>query len=186
MHSSGRQRVLVVTLVLAAATLCGAATPARAQQLPAPGSFEVTPFLGFTFGSDQEGPSLTLGGAFAYNYTPQIAFEGELGILPDLEGDTDAVDLSVTTFSGNLVYHFDTGTLYVPYATVGLGFGRQNLEIAGIDDGSTELAINIGGGVKTEVGERVTLRGDLRYFNINDETPNFWRVYGGVVFAFRR
>jgi opacity protein-like surface antigen len=185
MRSSGRLRHWLAAALLAGGVFVVAPAAAHAQ-LPTAGSVEVTPFLGFSFGSDQEGPSLALGAGVGYNYTPQLAFEGEIGILPDLEGETDDVDLGVTTFSANVVYHFDTATQYVPYATAGIGFGRQSLEIAGLDDASTELAVNIGGGVKVAVNDRFTVRGDLRYFNINDENPNFWRITGGVVFRFRR
>lgn len=180
-----RSRVLPVVAILVAAFAAGT-SEARAQGLPTAGSIDVTPFLGITFGSDQEGAAIGLGGAIAYNYTPQIAFEGEIGILPDLEGETDEVDISVITFSGNVLYHFDTGTTLTPYATAGIGFGRTNFELAGLDDSRTELALNIGGGIKSQVNEQITVRGDLRYFNVNDENPNFWRLYGGVVFSFRR
>ena len=93
---------------------------------------------------------------------------------------------AVETFSANGVYHFDTETKFVPYATIGLGFGNMALDIEDVDDedSSTEFLFNLGGGVKYPVTDRVQVRGDLRYFSINDESPNFWRVYGGVTFGF--
>jgi opacity protein-like surface antigen len=185
---------LVGALGLAAGLF--AAAPAQAQSsMPDPGTYDITPFLGLTFGAgddalnslDLSGSSLVVGGAFAYNWTTTLAFEGELGILPDVAGDNDALDVKVTTLSGNVLYHFDTGTNIVPYATVGLGFGRTSFDLDnGPDDANTELAVNFGGGVKADVAHNLQVRGDLRYFNINDENPNFWRLYGGVVFRIRR
>jgi hypothetical protein len=186
MHSCGR--VGRLACVLALGVLGQAVSPpgAHAQSpLPPAGSLDVAPFLGFTFGSDQEGATTTLGVGVGYNLTEQIAVEGELGIVPDIEGDISALDISVFTFSANGVYHFDTGTPYVPYATFGLGFGRASFDIPdGDDDSSTEFAINVGGGVKRAITEKIAWRADLRYFNVNDDNPNFWRVYGGVTFHF--
>lgn len=187
-----RRAGLMGALALTAGLLTAA--PARAQSpLPEPGTFDVTPFLGLNFGIgdggdnfDRDGGMLALGGAFSYNWTSTIAFEGELGILPDIIGDDDLIDVRVTTVSGNVLYHFDTQTAFVPYATVGLGFGRTSFDFDGDDEATTELAVNFGGGVKYEVARNVQVRGDLRYFNINDENPDFWRLYGGVAFRFPR
>lgn len=189
MSLSGRASRWVGGAALAAGML--ALTPAAAQaqtSLPQPGTFEVTPFIGLGFGGDTDGGTLAIGAAGSYNFTTNIALEGELSILPDTVGDTDALDVKVITFSANGVYHFDTGGIIVPYATLGLGFGHVGLknEPLEIDDGSTEFAVNLGGGVKANVAERIQVRGDLRYFNINDVGGDFWRVYGGVVFKFDR
>jgi OOP family OmpA-OmpF porin len=169
------------------------ASPAHAQSaLPEPNTFDVTPFIGFGlgFGDDSldpfnPGSSFLLGVAVGYNWTTNLAIEAELGIIPDIVGDTDNVDLGITTFSANGVYHFDTQTKFVPYATLGLGFGSMGLDVEGVDDESnTEFLVNLGGGVKYPVTDRLQVRGDLRYFSVNDENPNFWRVYGGVSFGF--
>lgn len=177
-------------VVLAGGLAMAAAAQAQHSALPEPNTFEITPFIGFGLGfSDDDGlPDLSsgsflLGAAGAYNFTTQLAVEGELGIIPDIAGDTNGVDIGVQTFSANGVYHFDTGSAIVPYATFGLGFGRTHADVSGVgDDSQTEFAINLGGGVKYPINDRLAVRGDLRYFNVNDENPNFWRVYGGVTF----
>jgi OOP family OmpA-OmpF porin len=170
------------------------AAPAHAQSaLPEPNTFDITPFIGFGlgFGDDALDPfdpssSFLLGVAVGYNWTTNLSIEGELGHIPDIVGDTDEFDLAITTFSANGVYHFDTETKFVPYATLGLGFGNMALDIEDVDDedSSTEFLFNLGGGVKYPVTDRLLIRGDLRYFSINDENPNFWRFYGGVTFGF--
>lgn len=173
-------------VVLAAGLVTASAALAQPSALPEPNTFEITPFLGVGLGfSDGDGLSdgaFLLGAAGAYNFTTQLAVEGELGIIPDIAGESSAVDVSVQTFSANGVYHFDTRTAIVPYATLGLGFGRVSADIAIDDDSHTEFAVNLGGGVKYPINDRLAIRGDLRYFNVNDENPNFWRIYGGVTF----
>jgi OmpA-OmpF porin, OOP family len=169
------------------------ASPAHAQSaLPEPNTFDITPFIGFGtgFGNDlpepfDSGTSFLLGVAVGYNWTTNLSIEGELGIIPDIVGDTDSLDVGITTFSANGVYHFDTESKIVPYATLGLGFGTTSIDVDADDDESnTEFLFNLGGGVKYPVTDRLQVRGDLRYFSINDENPNFWRVYGGVTFGF--
>lgn len=169
------------------------AAPAQAQSaLPEPNTFDITPFIGFGtgFGDEALDPfnpssSFLLGVAVGYNFTTNLSIEGELGIIPDINGDTNNVDLGITTFSANGVYHFDTQTKVVPYATFGIGFGNASLDIEGVDDDSnTEFLFNLGGGVKYPLNDKFGVRGDVRYFSINDENPNFWRIYGGVTFGF--
>lgn len=184
MHSFGRARHFVGVALLGLLTVVVAPATAHAQ-LPAPGSLDVTPFLGIAFGSDQEGATTAIGVGIGYNWTDQIAFEGELGIVPDIEGDSSAADIGLLTVSANGVYHFDTPSGYIPYATFGLGFGRASFDFPDLDESHTELAVNFGGGVKKSINEKIGWRADLRYFNVNDDNPNFWRVYGGVTFKFR-
>jgi hypothetical protein len=45
---------------------------------------------------------------------------------------------------------------------------------------STEVAWNIGGGVKAELTDRLIGRADLRRFQANDFAPDHWRLYGGL------
>lgn len=183
MHSFGRLRHLAGVSLFGLATLVAAPSVALAQ-LPAPKSLDVTPFFGVAFGSDQDGATTAIGVGIGYNWTDQIAFEGELGIVPDIEGDSSSADIGLLTLSANGVYHFDTGTAYVPYATFGLGVGRASFDFPDLDESHTELAFNFGGGVKKAINDKIGWRADLRYFNVNDDNPNFWRLSGGVTFKF--
>lgn len=180
----GRVGRLVGGVALAAGMLAGTPGAAQAQTpLPEAGTIDITPFLGVGFGGDTDGSTLLLGVAGGYNFTSRLAFEGELAVLPDLFGDTELLNQRVTTFSANALYHFDTGGIILPYATVGLGFAHVSTEdkTLNIDDGRTQLAVNLGGGVKADVAKSIQVRGDLRYVHVND-TPDFWRAYAGVVF----
>jgi opacity protein-like surface antigen len=153
----------------------------------------VTPFLGASMGvgDPANNDTLGIGGAFAYDLTSNLGFEGELGHLFDVDGDTDDVDWSVTNFSGNAVYHFDVRHV-TPYATFGIGFARSGPDVKNPDllalypPSSTEISYNFGGGVKYPLTPRLLLRGDLRRFQSNDLAPDFWRIYGGVTFRLGR
>ena len=189
----------VFTIVLVAASVLYA-RGAAAQSVAEPKTVTVTPFVGVTFGLSDDladrlgidfGSSLVLGGAIAYDLTSNVGFEFELGRVFDVSGDNEFVDTSVTTISGNFVYHFDVKRV-TPYATVGLGWEYVSVDLDDVNDDpddaetDTEIAWNFGGGVKVPLTSRVLLRGDLRRFQGNDLAPDHWRVYGGVTFWIKR
>ena len=150
MHSSGyllvHLRHVASAALLALVGLVVSPAPARAQ-LPTPQTLDITPFFGVAFGDGTDGATTAIGVGVGYHWTEQIAFEGELGIVPDIQGNSSAIDVGLLTLSANGLYHFDTGTDYVPYATFGLGVGRASFDFPNDpDDSHTELAFNLGGG----------------------------------------
>jgi opacity protein-like surface antigen len=163
-------------------------TPTRALAQNKPGTFDITPFLGINFGGDLDGASPGIGVAGGYNWSPNLSFEGEFSVLPDVVGGDSNIDQRVVTLSGNGVYHFNTGTNITPYATLGIGIGHTSLTIKTppeTETSDTGFQVNLGGGVKADLSERFGVRGDLRYFHTNDQA-SFVRLYGGVVFKFPR
>jgi opacity protein-like surface antigen len=166
---------------------------AQAQSIAQPRSWSVAPFLGTSMGlgDPANDDSLSLGVAVAYDWTSNLGFEGELGHLFDVAGDTDALDWTITNFSANALYHFDVRRV-TPYATFGLGFERSALDIKNPDilalypASSTEITYNFGGGVKYPITPRLIARADLRRFNANDLAPDYWRIYGGLTFRVGR
>jgi opacity protein-like surface antigen len=191
MHVSFFSRLVCVILVIG--TLAAPA-PARGQSLPEAGTWSVTPFLSGSFGtSGGLGSSLGVGAAVAYDVTPNLAVEGEIGHAFDVVGDESLVDWSLTTVSANAVYHFDV-VGFTPYATFGLGLERSNVSADDVPEtlsillvpSSTEISYNFGGGVKYRLQDKILLRGDLRRFQANDAAPDHWRLYGGLAFTLRR
>jgi len=175
------------TFFMAITGLC-MAQPAAAQSVAEPRSVTVTPFLNATFGtSNGLGGSLGIGAAVGYDLTPNLGFEGEFSHAFDVLGDNGNADWSLTTFSGNVVYHFDVKNV-TPYATFGLGYERSSIDVkvpdplALLPTDSTELAYNFGGGVKYPITDRLLARADLRRFQANDLAPDHWRLYGGLSF----
>jgi opacity protein-like surface antigen len=209
--SSNRRAVRVSVVAawasLAVAALAGAQTPATSAPVS---SVETTPwtitaFIGPGFGADLNNSPLNLGVAGAYNLGPKLSIEGEFAYTRGAQqGILLNLDTGVTSLAANVVYHFDDGVRrWVPYGTIGIGMlrGSTNLDdlaAAGItpaqlqllgfnsDGTDTSLGLNLGGGVKTRLNERVAFRGDLRYFSGRNLAPSFWRAYVGLGFGVGR
>ena len=189
-----RQLKVISSTFLAIAALSGIApAPVAAQSVAEPNTITVTPFLGGAFGvSNNLDRSLGFGVAVGYDLTRVFGFEFEFGHVFDIVGGNDNVDWSLTNFSGNVVYHFDNVQRVTPYATFGIGWERSNPAVQVPDPlallvaPSTEVAWNIGGGVKTELTDRLIGRADVRRFQANDLAPDYWRVYGGLTFFVKR
>jgi Outer membrane protein beta-barrel domain len=193
--------------LLAAIIIVSGARSAVAQtqeSAPGPGTFEVTIIPGggtfFMEASDTGAPSFgnyDLGGSATVNFNRYVGVEGEvsglLGVSQSLDFVTGTADVKTPHFlnySGNLVVSAGRGSV-VPYATAGLG-GLSLFERAavGINDTTTFLTSNVGGGVKWYAG-RWGLRGDYRFIAVQskDDAPAFFgqetryghRVYGGVI-----
>jgi opacity protein-like surface antigen len=179
--------------VLATVALLVGAASAAAQSLPESRTWSVTPFLDTSIGMGDPANdnSLGLGVAVSYDWTRNLGFEGEIGHLFDVAGENADVDWSISTFSANALYHFDTQYV-TPYATLGLGLERSAFEVKNPDVlalypdlSSTEFTVNFGGGVKYALNDRWQARADLRRFQANDIAPDHWRLYAGVMFKMR-
>lgn len=181
-----------ITCAAVAAVTIVAPAAARAQSVAEPNTVTVTPFLSVSFGTSNElGSSLGIGAAVGYDLTKNLGFEFEVGRVFDVAGDDDNLDWSLTNIHANVIYHFDVPRV-TPYAAFGLGWERSSLDFDVPDPAaltiasSTEVAWNLGGGVKVPFGERFLARGDLRRFQVNDLAPDHWRLYGGLTFWIKR
>jgi OOP family OmpA-OmpF porin len=164
-------------------------TPAVAQSIAQPRTWTVTPFLHTSLGIGDPAPddSIGLGVAVGYDLTYNLGFEGEISHLFDVAGDTNAVDWPISNFSANALYHFDVKHV-TPYVTFGLGVERSSPGVPDFDlsEGSSEVSVNFGGGVKYPITDRWVGRADLRRFQANDTAPDYWRLYGGVTWVMKR
>lgn len=177
--------------VMGVGTLLTAGT-ASAQSAAEPNTVTVTPFLSMSFGTSQDlGSSLGIGAGIGYDLTTRLGFEAEFARVFDVAGDDENLDYKLTNISANVLYYFPLRRV-TPYATFGIGWERANPDFEVIDPvalvigSSTEVAWNIGGGVKAEINERFQARGDLRRFQANDLAPDHWRLYGGLTFYVKR
>lgn len=160
----------------------------------------VTPFAGVTFNGDAPENALTTG--VGLTFMGKIAgFEIDLGYTPDFFGESAEevliADSNITTLTGNLVIGVGDGPVR-PYGVVGVGLMRTRVEIDDIFDdvSQNDVAISAGVGVIGMLGERVGLRGDVRYFrSLEDPSDDddfdvsignfdFWRATAGVTFKF--
>jgi opacity protein-like surface antigen len=165
----------------------------------------VTPFIGVATDTPTEENRTVYGGAIGFT-GPVVGFEVDFGYAPnfyEFEDDFGELDSdgSVTTVMGNLLVGAPLGKAR-PYATVGAGLIRQNLEFFDIFDdiNSNDFGINYGGGAMVFLSENIGLRGDIRQFrsieneDIDDDFPEpgdldlgdftFWRLTGGVTIKF--
>lgn len=186
-----RTRVVGGALVGALALIPSAAH-AQSQSVAEARTVTITPFIGVSFGTSGDlGSSLGAGFGIGYDWTRNLGVELELGHVFDVAGDDDNLDWSLTNISANAIYHFDVPRV-TPYATLGIGWERSNPDfevpdpLALTTGSTTEIAWNIGGGVKVPFGERLLARGDIRRFQVNDSAPNHWRLYGGLTFWIKR
>jgi hypothetical protein len=182
----------------------GRAQAQTTESTPGPGRVEVTIIPGggtfFTENNDSTSPSFgnyDLGGSATLNVNRHLGFEGEVSGLIGMSQSLDFVNSTVDAktphflnYSGNVVVSAGRGSV-VPYATAGLG-GLSLFERAavGVNDTTTFLTSNVGGGVKWYAG-RWGLRGDYRFIAVQskDDAPAFFgqdtryghRIYGGVI-----
>jgi OmpA-OmpF porin, OOP family len=181
------RRSLITALF--ASFIAVAPAAAQSQSVAEPNTVTVTPFLSASFGTSNDlSSSLGIGAAVGYDWTRNLGFEFEVGRVFDVAGDDDNLDWSLTNIHANVIYHFDVPRV-TPYATFGLGWERSNVDLDDEEvdlDSSTEVAWNIGGGVKYELNDRMLVRGDLRRFQANDAAPDHWRLYGGLTFWIKR
>ena len=194
----------LVGISVVALLLAGAA-PAFAQGAPAePPTLEVTIIPGGATIFQAKGPgpdftNYTYGGAVTYNITPFVGIEGEVGGTAGVSQNLNFAGgvLSSTktpntlTYNGNLVVSAP-GHSVVPFVTGGVG-GLTMFERAalGVNDRTTFLTGNVGGGVKWYASNgRWGLRADYRFIGVraNDTAPAFFgqetryghRIYGAV------
>ncbi|HSK08645.1 MAG TPA: outer membrane beta-barrel protein [Vicinamibacterales bacterium] len=175
-----------------------ATTPAEPPPTTMPLEVErwiVTPFIGAGFSGDLQNSPLNLGAAVGYNVTSRVTVEGQFGYMGAEQGDVFRFDSNVWTLDANVLYHFTeqyADRQWATYVALGLGMIRATADLEGapiledLDDSTTKLAVNFGGGVKTALTERVQLRGDLRYYTGDDIAPSFWRATAGLGFLLSR
>ena len=179
-----------------------AAAPAAAQTTT--GGL-VTPFIGVVTNTPTD-ENRTIYGAAVGATGNVVGFELDFGYAPNFfEADDDFGELgpegNVTTVMGNLLLGIPAGRVR-PYATVGVGLMRSNLDASDFFDdiSRNDFGVNYGGGVMVFLSDRVGLRGDIRQFrslnndDLDDDFPEppdfslgdfkFWRATGGVTIRF--
>lgn len=180
-----------------------AASPAAAQTT---GGL-ITPFIGIVTDTPSD-DNRTVYGASVGLTGQVVGFEVDFGYAPnffefdDDFGEFDS-DGSVTTVMGNLLIGAPLGKLR-PYATVGAGLMRTNIEFGDFDLfddlSANDFGINYGGGLMVFLTDNIGLRGDIRQFrNLSSDDPDddfpepdelglgdfkFWRATGGVTIKF--
>ena len=180
-----------------------------------------TPWVGYNFGGsatfndalgdfeDEFERRGSFGASLAYMGNGALGFEVDFGWAPNFfqptEGDDDFEygDSNLTTLMANVILGIpiggQSGPRLRPYAAAGIGLMRASVDepqdfIGSVD--TSDLGINVGGGISGFFSDNVGLRGDLRYFRQLREKEGdgaldvglgdlkFWRGSLGVVFRF--
>ena len=158
------------------------------------GSVEVTPFGGYNFFEKRQNleDSPLIGGRLGYNFTNHFGIEGTWEFMKSYvdnkstrfsrEGQfTSPInDVSITQFSGGLVYHFIPEARFNPYITAGYGVVHYSPKI----NNKNMSVVNFGAGAKYWLTDHIAIRGDVRDNLILDETIHSVETTLGVVFAF--
>jgi len=146
--------------------------------------------IGTAFSGDVDSPTVVLGVAGGYRWTPRVTLEGEFNLLPSSEASgLLEVDTTIWNLTGNLLYHFAQRP-WRPYGAFGIGLGHgsadlnsSNPALANLaNTSSTEFVVNFGGGVERSIRDGIRFRGDLRYFFGGDLVADYWRLGLGVSF----
>jgi outer membrane beta-barrel protein len=169
------------------------AAPAAAQVQP--GSQEVHAYGGELFGDDLTNtkvsgrtPKLdddvTYGIRYGYNFTNQWGVELSLGqsATSVKQLASGNLDLDLTTVDVDAVWHFDTGSRWVPYVVAGIGYASADLDdpIRGTVNGRAVsigddkgFTLNAGVGAKYFATDRFLVRLEARYRYLDGVVDNF-------------
>ena len=167
----------------------------------------LTPFLGSTYGGDNEENRYIYGGTVGFGTT--FGLDIDFAFAPNFFGDTDPFlefqsKLNVTTFMANFrIGGSPAGAGVRPFVSGGAGLLRASVSTAGDlfeDLTRNDFALNFGGGISGFFSEHFGLRGEVRYFrSLADGGDDgflfdprdfdlgdfdFWRATVGVSFRF--
>ena len=179
--------------LLASLALLGlfAARPASADGL-------VTANVGRVFSGDVDEGQTGYGAAIGFMGEGIFGFEVEGTYTPDFFGDTDngAGNNNVSTLMANVILGAPLGAARI-YASGGAGL--MKFRVPDVDEffdvDRNDFGVNVGGGAMIFFGDRVGVRGDVRYFRDVHESEtgdfdvdlggfNYWRGSIGLTLKF--
>ncbi len=187
------RRLIVLPLTLLSLLLLSAA-PARADVL-------LTPFLGVVFGGEAPAKQFNYGVSLALLAGGTFGLEIDAALTPNFfDSDSNALeDGNVSTVMANLMVAAPmSGARLRPYASAGVGIMHAKATSVGnvFELDENNLGVNLGVGAIGFMGDKVGIRGDVRYFravqdsNAGDGVDldfaalSFWRGTLGLVFRF--
>ena len=187
------------------------ALPAMAEVTA--GSQEVHAYVGEAFGDDltdrridgrvpELDDDVTYGLRYGYNFTDAWGLELSLGRTNTAVTSLASrdIDLDLTTFDVDAIYHFTPSSRFVPYVLAGVGYASADLDrpltgtVPGVGavriDDDNGFTLNAGVGAKFFVTDNVSLRLDARYRYLDkvvdryDDSLNTFETTFGVGFQF--
>ena len=173
---------------IGAALLAAAiSTPAIAQEKVQ--TIYINPFVGYQYFDDKRelDEEFTWGAGLEYRFLPQWAVEAVYSRSePDRKNASGDVDFEEIRVDG--LYYFGSQNDKVnPYLAAGIGhadFDGGTVRTPGTEHDETR--VNLGGGVRYNLTDMVSLRGDIRAFHGIDESTFDAQVSAGISLAFNR
>jgi hypothetical protein len=178
-------------VAVAAALLCLASSPARAEEPRQYNNWEFTPFVGFMAGGEFEDPTdasdRDLDAGTSYGLFVDAAAEWwrhyeMLYVRQPTEVDGFEkfdMDVEYLQFGGTVMYPDTEATHVIPYIGMTVGVARFSPDQAGLDD-ETKFAFTLGGGLRVPITERFQVRLDLRAFaTVMDSESEIFCVSSG-------
>jgi len=175
----------------AAALLCLASSPARAEEPKQYNNFELTPFVGYMAGGEFEDPTdssdrdLDAGSDFGIIVDAAAEWWRHYEMLylrqsTQVDGfEPFDMDVEYLQFGGTVSYPDTEQTRVIPYFGMTVGAARFSPDGAGLDD-ETKLALTIGGGLRVPITERFAVRLDVRAFaTVLDSDSDIFCVSSG-------
>lgn len=164
-------------------------TPAIAEERR--DTIYINPFAGFQYFDDKRSldESATYGFGVEYRFLPNWAIEGVYSRAnadhKNGSGDSDFEEVRVD----GTYYFADPEEKWNPYVSLGAGhadFGNDSSRMGTSGSNHDETRVNVGTGVRYNVTDRFSLRGDLREFHGIDESTFDTQVSLGFSLAFAR
>lgn len=179
----------VMRPIAVAALFASLATPTLAEERQE--TIYLNPFAGFQYFDDKRDLSETgtFGVGVEYRFTPRWALEA---VYSRADADRKYVD-GASEFDelrlDGLYYFGDQNEAWNPYLALGAGhadFGEEATAPRTAGSNHEETRVNVGAGVRYNVSDSISLRGDLREFHGIDESTFDTMVSLGINFAFHR
>lgn len=164
-------------------------TPAIAEERR--DTIYINPFAGFQYFDDKRSldESATYGFGVEYRFLPNWAIEGVYSRAnadhKNGSGDSDFEEVRVD----GTYYFAGPEEKWNPYVSLGAGhadFGNDSSRMGTSGSNHDETRVNVGTGVRYNVTDRFSLRGDLREFHGIDESTFDTQVSLGFSLAFAR
>lgn len=188
------QNVYRAALMVAAIVLF---LPVSGQAEIKAGSFEVSPFVGYSLFEDDQNldNGVSFGGRLGYNFTKHLGIEAviehirtgvddkSINIGQEGQYGSPVDDVELTFYHVDAVYHFMPEGRLNPFVLAGVGGAHYSPDIS--DDDMAVL--NLGVGAKYWIRDNIALRLDLRDTMVTEffqETYHNLGVTVGLTFAF--
>ncbi len=179
----------IMRLIAVAALSAAIATPVLAEERQE--TIYLNPFAGFQYFDDKRDLSETgtFGLGAEYRFAPHWAVEAVYSSADaDRKGAPGSSDFDEIRLDGTY-YFAGQDQAWNPYLSLGAGradFGDGAAAPRTSGSNHDESRVNVGAGVRYNVSDSISLRGDLREFHGIDESTFDTMVSLGISFAFNR